>query len=606
MASDRLYRLAVEFRKTGLWKRMLEDQLFAVNLDGGRTGYVSVMGFLGEHRALAVYVGEEGLRSYHILRENGTDSPIGYNPVAQNHASIQVSFEAKDDLPPEHLEEARDFAKRNGIRFAGKNAFPMFIKAEPGYMMTTDLTEQDESDLAAALEAAIEVAKDETISYHNPGDFAGVIRTTKQIVLMAKEGDAYLQRRISLPQVPAYEPPEGDAWDELAAARVRKLPKRGTWQAGLMTTTVPTGWEHSDRPILPVILVAIDTTMGEAINIRPVALYESRTNVMLNMLMEALGERGSRPAKIEVEDEYTEALLRQWCGDQKIRLERKRDLEDLQEAQMGLQMHLQSTAGGAGPEERLQELAMLTESLLSLPMDMLTDLPPEIARMLEGVEQELGGLPIVPGWLLDQVEELNERIRQAQTNASAKAGAPGWAPIRGGKAAGRGAKSGAAGKSAGRGKKQPAKSRRPSRLCVLSVSLGTGCYRHIQVPESILLAELAEVILWAFDFVNDHAHAFFMDNHVWSRTDCYYSPGIDDYAPSTEEYRLQDTDLWKDKKFKFIFDFGDEWTFQCRVLRISDEPAKGETIANAEIIRRKGVPPAQYGGFWDDEDEWED
>ncbi|MBQ9014927.1 MAG: hypothetical protein IJ109_02300 [Firmicutes bacterium] len=214
--------------------------------------------------------------------------------------------------------------------------------------------------------------------------------------------------------------------------------------------------------------------------------------------------------------------------------------------------------------------------------------------MLDGVEQELSGLPVVPEWLLEQVEELNERIRQAQTNASAKAGAPGWAPIRGGKAKSR--------------IKRPSvvSPARAPHLCVLSVSLGTGCYRHIQVPENILLAELAEVILWAFDFMNDHAHAFFMDNRAWSQADCYYSPGIDDYAPSTEEYRLQDTDLWEDKKFKFIFDFGDEWTFQCRVLRISDEPAEGETIANAEIVRRKGEPPAQYGVPWFDEDEWED
>ena len=51
-----------------------------------------------------------------------------------------------------------------------------------------------------------------------------------------------------------------------------------------------------------------------------------------------------------------------------------------------------------------------------------------------------------------------------------------------------------------------------NKSAVLSVSIGKGCYRHIQVSLNESLEELADIILWAFDFCNDHAHAFFMDN----------------------------------------------------------------------------------------------
>ena len=44
---------------------------------------------------------------------------------------------------------------------------------------------------------------------------------------------------------------------------------------------------------------------------------------------------------------------------------------------------------------------------------------------------------------------------------------------------------------------------------VVSVSLGTGCYRHIRIGDQETLDRLHELILDAFDFDDDHAHAFF-------------------------------------------------------------------------------------------------
>lgn len=300
MVSDRLFELALEYRKTRLWKRMEEDQLIAVRLSEGRIGYVSIMGAIGEHFALALYTGEEGLRCYHILREYGDFSDIEYSPAFQNHASIQVSFETKDDLPEEDLAAARDYARRNGVRFAGKNAYPMFFKAEPGYVIWPDLTDRDQEDLAAGLRAAIEVAKDPALSLQDPGDFPGVDRKTEEITLMEEKNGGFHRTRIPLPNVPEYRPPEGTSWDELAMAKIRKLPKHGTWQLGLVDVVVPIDWEEADKPIVPTFLVALDMKSDQLIQVRPVALYEERTHVMLNMFMNGMEEHGSRPERIEV------------------------------------------------------------------------------------------------------------------------------------------------------------------------------------------------------------------------------------------------------------------------------------------------------------------
>lgn len=138
---------------------------------------------------------------------------------------------------------------------------------------------------------------------------------------------------------------------------------------------------------------------------------------------------------------------------------------------------------------------------------------------------------------------------------------------------------------------------------VLSVSVGKGCYRHIKVSMDETLEDLADIILDAFDFDNDHAHAFFMDNKVWSEEDCYYVASVDIYEEyrHTCDYKLYQLKLQKNDKFKFVFDFGDEWRFQCSVLRFIDE----ETVVPT-IVRAVGEPPEQYsyeGFFFDDDDE---
>ena len=39
---------------------------------------------------------------------------------------------------------------------------------------------------------------------------------------------------------------------------------------------------------------------------------------------------------------------------------------------------------------------------------------------------------------------------------------------------------------------------------IISVSVGTGCYRHLRISGCETLNDLAEAILRAFDFDNDH------------------------------------------------------------------------------------------------------
>lgn len=121
---------------------------------------------------------------------------------------------------------------------------------------------------------------------------------------------------------------------------------------------------------------------------------------------------------------------------------------------------------------------------------------------------------------------------------------------------------------------------------VISVSASTGCYRHIQIAADATLFVLHCAILNAFGFEDEHQHAFFMDNRLWSNADCYRSTGEN----PTRKCKLSSLALAAGASFQYLFDFGDEWVFHCKFLRALDEPCD-----LPRIIRSKGDAPQQYG-----------
>ena len=134
---------------------------------------------------------------------------------------------------------------------------------------------------------------------------------------------------------------------------------------------------------------------------------------------------------------------------------------------------------------------------------------------------------------------------------------------------------------------------------LISVSQGTGCYRHIRIAASATLYRLHKAILDAFEFEDDHEHAFFMDNRLWSEDDCFVSSKLHPEDRVTRRCKLENLDLCEGDRFKYLFDYGEEWTFQCRVLRILDE-----ATAKPVIVKSVGEAPWQYPE-WDDDDEVE-
>ena len=109
MFSDKLFELAFIYKKTKLWKMLWDSEIFAVSLPDGEIGYCSIMGAIGEHCALGLYVGEKGLNSFRIVLSGpGMVSELNYHEFLLSQDCLQCAFENRDGLTEEEVEAARD------------------------------------------------------------------------------------------------------------------------------------------------------------------------------------------------------------------------------------------------------------------------------------------------------------------------------------------------------------------------------------------------------------------------------------------------------------------------------------------------------------------
>jgi hypothetical protein len=146
-----LYQAAGRFYELQPWTWLYEDQLFGVvNPEDGQLGYCSVMGNMGEHLALALYLGDEGLSSFFDLSlAEGADAVDAF----LGQRAMQASFEDRDELADEDRRVIRDL----GLKFRGRQAWPMFRDYTPGYAPWY-LTAAQARFLTLALWQAVEVA----------------------------------------------------------------------------------------------------------------------------------------------------------------------------------------------------------------------------------------------------------------------------------------------------------------------------------------------------------------------------------------------------------------------------------------------------------------
>ena len=147
----RLYEAAQAFKEQAPWEWMFEDEIFGVrDPETGYIGYASVMGRLGEHLALGLYLGSEGLIGFYQLSA-GEEQDNADLLLEIPH--LEASFEDREVLS----DKDRQVIKSLGLRFRGRQEWPLFRSYVPGYLPWF-LTPGEARFLTVALQQALDVA----------------------------------------------------------------------------------------------------------------------------------------------------------------------------------------------------------------------------------------------------------------------------------------------------------------------------------------------------------------------------------------------------------------------------------------------------------------
>ncbi len=252
----KLFDLAIELKKLAPWEWMTDEEIFGVeNPETGEIGYCCVMGALGEHLALGVYLGTKGLAGYQFIRDHSDK----YDSEELMHLQkcIMMSFEDRDYLSSKE----RELIRKLGYRFRGKQAWPKFQRFDPGFYPWY-LEKSDVRFLAVAIEQTMVVGKmlmdnPELLDPPEPGLYL-VRRQTKK-------GNKVSWESVWLPPQPVEQPPkelDDSVRQKIAAIKRKKLDAFGFIEYDYFYLPMPVQESPKNRPYFPVAHLFVDSETG--------------------------------------------------------------------------------------------------------------------------------------------------------------------------------------------------------------------------------------------------------------------------------------------------------------------------------------------------------
>ncbi len=129
--------------------------------------------------------------------------------------------------------------------------------------------------------------------------------------------------------------------------------------------------------------------------------------------------------------------------------------------------------------------------------------------------------------------------------------------------------------------------------CVFGAGLTKPCLRVIEIDSEATLSDLHDAIQDAVHFDRDHPYGFFLaHSHRGDRNWLSKHEEWEDVYSEYMETRLSAVFPTGRKRLHYLFDFGDQWTFEIRPDRRRKETQPG--VAYPRVGRAEGPDPVQY------------
>lgn len=326
-----LYDLMDDIKELAPWDWMEEVDIFGVrHPDTSDLGFVSVMGMGGEHYAISVYFGAEGIYGFESLQRKGPAmGPEDILEVPQ----LQASFEDRDLLEERDLDQIKEL----GRSYQGRNAWPMFRFYEPGYAPWF-ITSEQVTMLRYALEQLLEVAP-------RVDEDPGLLLTDEKYTYPVREQNdsgEWVDTEVSV------SPPEprkvAVRVDSKLVEEAKKLRRSSaTFQASFFMVPVPIGDPDNERTKFSYGLLLLDPVTGQVAQfdlLQPDPTIEDMLGGLFNTMVKILIEAGKRPRSILVASDRLENHLKPLRSQLDIKVKRRSQLPEVEMARQALIAHL--------------------------------------------------------------------------------------------------------------------------------------------------------------------------------------------------------------------------------------------------------------------------
>ncbi|GAB4459561.1 MAG: hypothetical protein Fur0044_52250 [Anaerolineae bacterium] len=296
----RLYEAWGQFKEIAPWEWMDETRIFGVqDPESGQLGFVSVMGSLGEHYAIALYLGREGLYGFHALEQAG---PEMTPEQVLNVPQLQASFEDREMLH----ERDRSLIKQLGLKFRGRQAWPLFRSYRPGFAPWF-LEAAEARFLTHALAQAQEVA----LRFRD--NWTLLTRGSHYLVRVARKEKGQLVWQDQSMTVPPPEPASIQLRMDLDTLAALRQQPHGGFTLEMDLFMLPSAFrDEGERPYYAYSLLTVDKRSGMILGqelLPPLlSLLDMYSQIPLKVVY-LLSQIGSRPKEIRVRSPILYQLL---------------------------------------------------------------------------------------------------------------------------------------------------------------------------------------------------------------------------------------------------------------------------------------------------------
>ena len=333
-----LYERMARVKALAPWEFMEEGDLFAViDPETGEPGFVSVMGMAGEHFAVAVYKGVEGLYAFSRVQELG---PAVTPDDILDMPNVQASFEDREMVE----KRDREHMKALGLKFRGRNAWPLFRSYQPGFAPW--FIDRDEARLLAyALEQLLDVgprlldAEEDLLMPGGDDDF--LVRVPEQT------DGGLVWRDETRPFAP---PPARDMMIHVELemmAQVAALPVAPITAEvdcfRILSVIAPPG----ERPYFSYAVLAVEPKQGAPVGLEMLQPFPTLDDMWADTGSAVLGvllNAGFRPRQLHVRNSLLHGILSMIGSKTGIKVKRVTSFEALDDVAEGLSIFM----GGMG------------------------------------------------------------------------------------------------------------------------------------------------------------------------------------------------------------------------------------------------------------------